>query len=165
MTIQDLGSIGELVAAVATVATLAYLALQIRQNTESVRTAAELDLSQQLAEWHARMSAQPDGLQIWDSAAEDVSSLSPEEVRRFRWFVAELFLVFEGQFQVYRRGHISEISWEGKRDVIHGLLSNPVIREWWENQFTPFSQEFRAEVERIRGRSRGTWVHRPVGNV
>ena len=33
MTIQDLGSIGELVAALATVATLAYLAIQIRQNT------------------------------------------------------------------------------------------------------------------------------------
>ena len=33
MTIQDLGSIGELVAAIATIATLVYLAIQIRQNT------------------------------------------------------------------------------------------------------------------------------------
>ena len=36
LTIQDLGSIGELVVAVATVATLAYLAFQIRQNTQSI---------------------------------------------------------------------------------------------------------------------------------
>lgn len=35
MTIQDLGSIGELVAAVATLATLIYLSLQIRQNSKS----------------------------------------------------------------------------------------------------------------------------------
>jgi hypothetical protein len=42
MTIQDLGSIGELVAAIATVATLVYLALQIRQNTESVKLSAEI---------------------------------------------------------------------------------------------------------------------------
>ena len=34
MTIQDLGSIGELVGAVATVATLIYLAVQIRQNSK-----------------------------------------------------------------------------------------------------------------------------------
>ena len=33
MTIQDLGSIGELIAAIATIATLVYLAIQIRQNT------------------------------------------------------------------------------------------------------------------------------------
>ena len=39
MTIQDLGSIGELIAAIATVVTLAYLALQIRQNTISTRAA------------------------------------------------------------------------------------------------------------------------------
>jgi hypothetical protein len=44
MTVQDLGSIGELVAAVATVATLAYLAIQIRANAhgmkvESIRSA------------------------------------------------------------------------------------------------------------------------------
>ncbi len=40
MTIQDLGSIGELVAAIATLATLGYLAVQIRQNTRSMRAAA-----------------------------------------------------------------------------------------------------------------------------
>jgi len=35
ITIQDLGSIGELIAAIATIATLAYLAIQIRQNTHT----------------------------------------------------------------------------------------------------------------------------------
>jgi len=40
VTIQDLGSIGELVAAVATVATLVYLATQIRQNTRTVRASS-----------------------------------------------------------------------------------------------------------------------------
>lgn len=37
MTIQDWGSVGELLAAVATVATLGYLAVQVRQNTQSTR--------------------------------------------------------------------------------------------------------------------------------
>jgi hypothetical protein len=40
LTIQDLGSIGELIAAIATVATLAYLALQIRQNTRAIQGSA-----------------------------------------------------------------------------------------------------------------------------
>ena len=37
MTIQELGSLGEFIAAIATLATLVYLAVQIRQNTKSVR--------------------------------------------------------------------------------------------------------------------------------
>ncbi len=36
MTLQDLGSIGELIAALATVATLIYLATQIRQSKEQI---------------------------------------------------------------------------------------------------------------------------------
>ena len=38
MTIQDLGSLGELIAAVATVATLVYLAIQLKQNTLALRS-------------------------------------------------------------------------------------------------------------------------------
>jgi hypothetical protein len=37
MTIQDLGSLGELIAAIATVATLIYLATQLRQNSNQLR--------------------------------------------------------------------------------------------------------------------------------
>jgi hypothetical protein len=37
MSLQDLGNIGEFVAAVAVVVSLIYLAVQIRQNTRSVR--------------------------------------------------------------------------------------------------------------------------------
>ena len=40
MTLQDFGSIGSFVAAVATLATLIYLAIQIRQNSEAVKSAA-----------------------------------------------------------------------------------------------------------------------------
>lgn len=42
MTIQDLGSIGELIAAVATVATLIYLATQIRQSKEEINQSNSL---------------------------------------------------------------------------------------------------------------------------
>ncbi len=96
MTIEDLGNIGEMVAAIATVATLVYLAAQIRQNADSLRADGELRLSQQMAEWHARVSAQPDLARIWDEAAADPSALSPEDTRRFRWLVAELFFSSRG---------------------------------------------------------------------
>jgi hypothetical protein len=38
LTLQDLGNLGELISAIAVVVWLAYLAVQIRQNTKSVRT-------------------------------------------------------------------------------------------------------------------------------
>ena len=56
MTIQDLGSIGELVAAIATVATLLYLALQICNNSEVFRTSNYWQLSSQFAEFTQQLS-------------------------------------------------------------------------------------------------------------
>ena len=38
MAIQDLGSLGKLIATVATVATLVYLAIQLKQNTRTLRS-------------------------------------------------------------------------------------------------------------------------------
>jgi len=38
MSLQDLGNLGELIAALATVLTLGYLALQLKQNTNALRS-------------------------------------------------------------------------------------------------------------------------------
>ena len=46
MTIDQLGSLGEIIAAVATLATLAYLAAQIRQSTRATRTANFLTVNE-----------------------------------------------------------------------------------------------------------------------
>jgi hypothetical protein len=89
------------------VATLGYLGLGIRQNTESVRLSTELELTKLVIDFHARVTGQPDLLRIWDAAA-DPASLAPEDIRRFRWLVAEWFLIFDGQYDFYTKGHISE---------------------------------------------------------
>jgi hypothetical protein len=162
VTVQDLGSIGELVAAVATIATLAFLAVQIRQSNKAARTSAELELPQKFAEWHARITAQPELARIWDAAAEDSESLAPDEIRRFRWTIAELFLVFEAQFYAYRGGLLSEPSWLTKRDTILGLLENPILEEQWISRMVPFSEEFREEIDAHRGSSQSSWTHQSV---
>jgi hypothetical protein len=162
VTIQDLGSIGELIAAVATIATLAFLATQIRQSNKAARTTAELELPQKFAEWHARISAQPELARIWDAAAEDFESLGPDEIRRFRWIVAELFLVFEAQYYAYRGGLLSEASWLIKRNTILALLENPILGEQWTSRMVPYSEEFRKEIDTQSGNSDSSWVHQSV---
>jgi len=161
VNIQDLGSIGEVVAAIATVATLVYLGLGIRQNTESVRLSTELELTSLVIDFHARVTGQPDLLRIWDAAA-DPSSLEPEDIRRFRWLVAEWFLIYDGQYDFYKKGHISEEAWKTKIGSCIGLLENPIIAEWWEKRQAPLSGEFRKYIESIRGSNDRSWEHQMI---
>jgi hypothetical protein len=164
VTIQDIGSIGEVVAAIATVATLGYLGLGIRQNTESVRLSTELELSRLVIDFHARVTGQPDLLRIWDAAA-DPSSLDPEDIRRFRWLVAEWFFIYDGQYDFYTKGHISEESWKPKIDACVGLLRNPILADWWEKRQAPLSGEFREYIESIRDSPDHSWEHQVVGSL
>ena len=46
MTLSDLGNIGEMLGGVAVLVTLVYLALQIRQNTRTMRSAAHHSANQ-----------------------------------------------------------------------------------------------------------------------
>ena len=57
MTLQDLGSIGELVGAAATVATLIYLAVQIRANTGAMRSAAAQSVHEAFGTWYRMLAA------------------------------------------------------------------------------------------------------------
>ena len=57
MTIQDLGSVGELVAAIATVVTLVYLAIQIRSNTIATRSAAAQSVHEAFTTWYRLLAA------------------------------------------------------------------------------------------------------------
>jgi hypothetical protein len=164
VTIQDPGSIGEVVAAIATVATLGYLGLGIRQNTDSVRLCTELELSKLVIDFHARVTGQPELLRIWDAAAAP-SSLDPEDIRRLLWLVAEWFLIFDGQYDFYMKGHISEGSWTPTIDACIGLLENPIVADWWEKRQAPLSGEFREYVESIRDSTDRSWDHQVIGSL
>lgn len=163
MSIQELGSIGEFIAALATLATLAFLALQIRQSNRAARNQAEIELPQRFAEWVSRVSAHPEQMRVWDLAAAAPDRLTDEEIRQFRWTVAEVFLVFESQYFAYKGGVLSLESWHVKRGTLLGFLENPILAEWWARRMTPFSEEFRQEIEAHRDKDAITWNHEEVG--
>jgi len=165
MTIQELGSIGELVAAIATVITLGYIALQIRQNTQAERISAELDYAKIQNDWYARMNAQPDLLRLWDKAGEDPTSLSPDDKRRFLWLIAELFVIYEGHYHTYQKGYISEDAWHTRMDVLKALLTNPVVAEWWDLRMGSLSAGFYNYLDSLRSEPLGTWSHQNIGGA
>ena len=162
MTIQDLGSIGELVAAIATIATLIYLALQIRQNTDSVRMSAEMNVSHQMGDWIAQGISDPEIARLWDKAADDPSSLDDDEMRRFIWYVSHLFLIYEGQYTLYRRGHIPQDTWESKLNVLIGLLKNPAVKSWWEARVAPYTPEFYAYIDQKSESTTDEWSQQNI---
>ena len=142
MTIQDLGTIGELVAAIATVATLIYLAAQIRQNTNSMKTAAVSSLHD--VQLLTRDNDRYNVLILKSLRSEE---LTPEErlhmVERFFTIVR----AFEGIWLQQRLGAVTQDQFDQHLDLLRWAISAPSARRMWEQLAPTFAPGFRAVVE------------------
>ena len=140
MTIQDYGSIGEIVGAIATVATLLYLAVQIRQNGKLV-AASVADASRDAQNEAPRViAASDDAARIWAIGLEARSELTPEESHRFS---SLLYLAFSSFHQQFRHGLKLE-------DETSYLLVRPGVKEWWRAEGSPtFTDDFRAHITHL----------------
>ena len=83
MGLNDLANIGQVIGAIAVVISLIYVALQIRQNTNAVRSATAQTVHEHFAKWYHLVAADDELAQIVANGLRDYGSLSEKERVRF----------------------------------------------------------------------------------
>src|SRR5438477_10652906 len=83
MTLNDLANIGQIVGALAVVVSLIYVALQIRQNTNAVRSATAQAVHEHFASWYYLLANDAELSQVAVNGLRDYFSLSETEKARF----------------------------------------------------------------------------------
>ena len=83
MTLQDLGDIGERVGAIGVVVSLVYLAIQIRQNTRSVRSASFQEAIRDVIAITDALGTDEELSRIYWKGLADFESLEQDERRRY----------------------------------------------------------------------------------
>ena len=147
MTIEELGSLGELIAAVATVATLGYLALQIRRS--NAIASAEAQRSASAAPATIAIAEDADLARIFSQGLQDRASLSPDEVIRFDLIFGNLMgsfasaLVDQLTFGTYRKDSVAD---QGHNVRI--FLSTPGGADWWKVHHGTLAPAFQRFVEK-----------------
>ncbi len=148
MTIQDLGSLGELIAAVATVATLVYLAAQIRQNTRALRSSSFHGVTDSFNQVNMRVANDESLARIFRLGSEDLAQLTDDERVRFGFMFLSAFRVFETlYYQDIQQIGESQL-WEAEKTTMVALLSGSGARGWWDSNPLSFTPSFRAFVGR-----------------
>ncbi len=145
MTIQDLGSLGELLAAVATLATLGYLAVQVgqaRRQLENSQIQARSSFTTDTGRWAAEIQLRwfsPSGPNpVMMKALLTDERLSPEEGYEF----AVQISIFLGELirteQLQRRGLLDPELAVIRRSIFMPYLAMPRVRKWWERMGKDF---------------------------
>lgn len=147
VTIQELGSLGELIAAIATVATLVYLAVQIRRNTQATRAASFHSIGDSMNHVNVAVSQNPELADIWLRGSDDRSSLSDQERLRYDNLLLSYFHVFETMHYQAGVGVGERSLLRAEERSLAALLSTPGVRDWWAQNPYAFGSEFRSYLE------------------
>jgi hypothetical protein len=163
MTLQDLGDLGEFVGALGVVASLVYLAVQIRQgskqiraNTNSILATVESEDAGRSSDFLQSLAESPGLARVWRLGHSSPRELTDDEATQFVMLMGSAFYRLAGSFGQYKRGLLSEDSWEPYDRLISRYLASPAVLEWWSRGDVPFARSFIDYVDaRISGRSAG----------
>ncbi len=147
MTIEQLGSIGEIIGAIATVATLGYLAIQIRQSSRVALAQAEREINN-LGVTLA-VSQDPDLARLYRAGCADFAGLSADEQVRFSFLMSNLFSNYQSHLACHDKGLLPEERRNTTIGTIRFMVRQPGVRTWWEASKFHFAPTFVAEVDHL----------------
>ena len=131
--LDNLGNIGDFVGGVAVIASFVYLALQIRQNTETLRANSVQELTENILRASATL-AEPQNADVYVRGARSYSSLTPEEKLRFQLLLGLFLGRFDTVLEYRERNMVDDSYVEWQVDAIRTILRNPGVREFWVSQ-------------------------------
>ena len=153
VTLSDLANLAEIVGGVAVVVSLVYLAVQVRQNTHSVRSAT---LQSNTALWNSIISSlgDPGSVQAYAAGLTGKKDISPLTYTQFFLLCMRIFVAFEDQHFQFRQGILDEETYKGyERSISEQFLAFPGFRIWWEQSKDVFSPQFVEYLDGLIGRT------------
>ena len=143
MNIMELGALGEFVGSIGVIVTLAYVAVQIRQNTQSVRVNnRRIETDRNIA--HTRFAiATPGLMSIYRRGQEDPSDLTPDEYLVFTSYLYSMVLDLEEKYLLQEQEGIRQRRVGPGYDRLVVAISPPSAgsdgqvgrgggRQWWD---------------------------------
>ncbi len=150
MTLQDLGNIGEFLAAVGVIVSLVYLAMQIRQNTRSVRSAAYQAAVASSVDIATKFASSETLSETFSKGFRNYETLQGPERHRFGAYAYGLFRSYENLFYQHAQGAIESDLWVGFHNMPQRDINETGFAAWWDRQRNVFSPEFQRYVDRLR---------------
>ena len=125
MTLQDLGSIGDLVAGIATIATLVYLAIQIRQSRSSIISANVQAAIQSFNPINTAVGSDPVVAELVNRGVSDFDSLNKVERAQYQYLQRAFLNCFWNLHEQHKLGALSTEQWLPYAHQVAFLATQP----------------------------------------
>ena len=155
MSIEQIASIGEVIGAIAVVISLVFLAVELRQNTKTMRASSAFDSEQAFASVNQVIFAD-DKIALLAMRAHSAEA-RPEDYTESDW--AQIYFLFracmqitQAQWFLKQEGMLSEEIWVMRSTWAKGWIETPIFSTKWKQDCEKeiFVKAFIDEIERSR---------------
>lgn len=142
MNWDAIGAIGEILGAAAVFASLIYLAVQTKQNTRALKSAAFHQIRSSFSEVSLAVVQDPSLVSLLQRIRSDDPDIPIEDATRFTYFLTTFLRRGESAYFQSSQGALEYESWLGIKRTILMLLENRHGQQFWDSESTRFTSEF-----------------------
>lgn len=131
MSWEAAGAIGEILGALGVIATLGYLAVQIRQNTRSLRANAYQSTVDSANEWAAFFVHHPETIELFRKGLSEPSQLDRAQAVEFSHLLEVMFRNYTAARKLAEEGLVPEHICVAYENNLRRWFDGTSLREWW----------------------------------
>lgn len=148
MTLEQLGSLFEIIGTVCVIGSLIFVGVQVRQNTKAARVQVQENMT---SGYISVVQMLIDNAEVFTRgiAANQQSFASFSEADKLTYFsiLFAAFKLFENVYSQHERGFIDRESWMAWSENILMHLNQPGVQMWWNLRKGSFRPSFRKFLE------------------
>jgi hypothetical protein len=149
MNWDAIGAAAELLGASGVIASLVYLAVQIRQNSHTVRSSIIDSVTSRSAD-HSRYIVSDRRIsRLARKGFDEPDALDADELNEFFLLVMGAMRDSENIYYQYRQGLLPDEVYHSARSVATIWVQSPLFPRWWAQRKHVFHPSFRAFVEEL----------------
>jgi hypothetical protein len=156
MNLQLMAQVADLLGAFAIIVSLVYVALQVKQNTLSIRAENYAHALDRVSEMQSKLAQNPEITRMMTVGLADPLALPRLQRVQFSWLLYEMFGAFEFMYLQSRNAALPADVWRRWSDTMDWWLQFPGIQLWWRSQPAPFIDSFASYVD--------SRIGQPLGN-
>ena len=126
---------------------LIYLALQIRQNTTTVRAGTSAAISESLARMLEGFGSDPRTTRLWIRGIAGDPSLDPEDVLQFGLLFGSYIRLVENAYYQQLRGFVNPEQWQTTERSLSSVMGTMGGKGSWARSRHIYSDRFAAYVD------------------
>lgn len=150
LTIQDWGSIGEVVGGLAVLVTVVYLAIQLRHSTQAAHRHTYNAAADSMAQFSWNLAKNPYLQKLYRTMLRAPDSLSDDELLQAETILDAYLTLMESYYlhNIEFGEKLSQARW-GR--IISRIVTTPGGRRYWQQRRWQFHEEFANYVDGLTG--------------